>query len=182
MVALSKLLAAAPVTPRRQSICALPSAARVTSTLRAVTLSRRGRIGQVNELRRSLVDLERERAAVHGRQLASTPCTRPCRRGRGRATARTRSRGRTARGSPGSVSKSPLFAGPHDDDASPWMPSALQHRHDERRLVFAVAEPAREDLRAAVRLEAVDAELERDVAGLLRRRSRRRRAPSRARR
>ena len=61
---------------------------------------------------------------------------------------------------------SPLLRRPHDDERR-LDAERVEHRDDERRLVFAVAEAAREDLRAAVRLEAVDPELERDVARLL---------------
>ena len=113
------------------------------------------------------------------RAARSSPCTRRCRRGTGRARARTRSRDRTAPGSP-ARSRSRRWFAVRTMTSVAGMPSLLEHRHDERRLVFAVAEAAREDLRAPVRLEAVDAELERHVARLLRRRSRRSRAPSRA--
>src|SRR5580698_2221631 len=43
----------------------------------------------------------------------------------------------------------------------------MEHRDDERCLVFAIAESARENLCTTVGFVAVDAELQRDIPGLL---------------
>ena len=156
-----------PLTASRHSTCAAPSAASVASTLcdADARASPADRAGARASALPSLTCIASAPRSIAG-QLERARCTRPCRRGRGRATARTRSRDRTARGSPGVVSMSPLFAGAHDDERRLDAERA-EHRDDERRLVFAVAEAAREDLRAPVRLEAVDPELERHVARLL---------------
>ena len=165
----------AAATRRRSSPCRLvverraprrPSASSRRSTCARLTCAVGSLSGSGHELGVALVHQQAERALIHRGQLASSRCTRRCRRGTGRARARRRWRGRTARGSP-APSESRRAVRVRTSTIVDGMPSSSSMRDDERRLVLAVAPAARDRLHAAARLEAVDAELERDVARVL---------------
>ena len=127
-----------------------------------------------------LVDDERERTSIHRRQLGRAGVLRG-------AVEEEIDRGDVGDGviegreAGGLGLELAAHSGANQDERS-GDAGLLEHGHDERRLVFAVAPAARERVRAGSRLVAVDPELQRDIARLAARLRRRWRAPWRVRR
>ncbi len=120
------------------------------------------RLGEVDQLGLALVDLEREGAAVHDGELVDAGVL-------GGAVEVEVERGDVGDGviEGREARRRGLDAAAHaraDEDDGGGDARLAEHGDDDRRLVLAVAPAARDRLRAAAGLDALEAQLERDVA------------------